>query len=84
MKITISKCGEGFGVRIPSSLLKSAGFAVGDQIDAEAHGKGEIVLQAMGRVRVKNDIDALISKITPETLPDVYDLDSIPVGREIW
>jgi antitoxin MazE len=84
MTATISKWGNSVGIRIPSSTLKSAGLSLGDQVNAEVQPDRSILLRAVERPRAKIDINALIAKITPESLPNFEELDSAPVGKEIW
>jgi antitoxin MazE len=84
MTTTISKWGNSVGIRIPSATLKSAGLSLGDQVNAEVQPDRSILLRAVERPRAKIDINALIAKITPESLPNFEELDSAPVGKEIW
>lgn len=84
MTTTISKWGNSVGIRIPSSTLKSAGFTLGDKVNAEVQGNRTIILRAVDRPRPKVDINALIARITPETLPDVSEFDTTPIGKEVW
>jgi antitoxin MazE len=84
MTTTISKWGNSVGIRIPSSTLKSAGFTLGDKVNAEVQGNRAILLRAVERTRSKVDINALIARITPDSLPDVREFETIPVGKEVW
>jgi antitoxin MazE len=84
MTTTISKWGNSVGIRIPSSTLKSAGFLLGDKVNAEVKGNRTIILRAVERPRSKIDINALIAKITPESLPDFREFDTTPIGKEVW
>jgi antitoxin MazE len=83
MATTISKWGNSVGIRTPSSTLKSAGLSLGDQVNAEVQPDRSILLRAVELPREKIDINALIAKITPESLPNFEELDSAPVGKEI-
>jgi antitoxin component of MazEF toxin-antitoxin module len=76
--------GKQVGIRIPSATLKSAGLSLGDQVNAEVQPDRSILLRAVERPRAKIDINALIAKITPESLPNFEELHSAPVGKEIW
>lgn len=84
MTTTISKWGNSVGIRIPLSALKSAGFLLGDKVNAEVQGNPTIILRAVERPRSKMDINALIAKITPESLPDFSEFDTITIGKEVW
>ncbi len=83
MTTTISKWGNSVGIRIPSSTLKAAGLSLGDQVNAEVQPDRSILLRAVERSKVKVDINALVTKITPESLPKFEEFDSAPIGKEI-
>jgi antitoxin MazE len=84
MTTTISKWGNSVGIRIPSSTLKSAGFTLGDKVHTEVKGNRTLLVRAVERPRSKVDINALIARITPESLPDFSEFDTFPIGKEVW
>jgi antitoxin component of MazEF toxin-antitoxin module len=84
MTVTIAKWGNSVGVRIPSLVLKTAGFAVGDRVQTQVQPDRSILIRAVTPSRTKINIMAMIDKITPETLPDFSELNDQPVGKEIW
>ncbi len=82
MSITIAKWGNSVGMRIPSVTLKKAGLRVGDHVEAEVQADKTLLIRGVPKKRI--DILALINAITPESLPDVREFETAPVGREVW
>ena len=84
MAITLTKWGNSVGVRISQSLLQRIGLQVGDQIDAD-YQDGVIVLRpAVNKQRTRVDVSSMIASITPGTLPDVSEFETLPLGSEVW
>jgi antitoxin MazE len=77
MALTISRWGNSLAVRLPKALLESAGLHEGDEVVMSAED-GQIVLRPATTV----DLDAMLSAITSENLPDAS-FDWAPVGREL-
>jgi antitoxin component of MazEF toxin-antitoxin module len=84
MTVAIAKWGNSVGVRLPSSTLKTAGYAIGDRFHAELMADRAIILRPVLPTRKRVDIFAMIESITPDTLPNFTELDAVPVGREVW
>ena len=86
MSITVAKCGNSAGIRIPSIILKSAGLSLGDFVHAEVTPERTIIIRAVEPARKKSkvDIHALIAGITPANLPDVSMFETAPIGTEVW
>jgi antitoxin MazE len=79
---TISTWGKSTAVRLPAQLVKQAGLQLGQSIQFEAQKDGTITMRP---ILPKLNLDALLSQVTPENLPDEGDLDwGKPVGSEIW
>ena len=81
MKVTAQLWGNSLGIRIPAPVAREIRLSHGSEIDLQLE-KGRIVLTPV-RKRSHHDLKALLSKITPENLPNVEDWGA-PVGKEVW
>lgn len=84
MTVTIAKWGNSVGVRIPSLVLKTAGFSIGDRVQTQVQPDRSIIIRAVAPARKKVNIMDMIDTITPETLPNFAEFNDQPVGREVW
>ena len=76
MGTTISRWGNSLAVRLPKAVVAALGLAEGDDVAVTAEG-GAIVMRPISEI----DLAALLSRVTPENLPDRDDWPA--VGREL-
>lgn len=85
MAVTLTKWGNSVGVRISQSLLQRVGLRVGDQVEADYQdGVGIVLRPAIALERTRVDVSSMIANITPNTLPDVSEFETQPMGGEVW
>jgi antitoxin MazE len=82
MVTRIQKWGNSQGLRLPKQVLEDARIAVGDDVDVTARD-GMIVIAPIRRVRGKQSLKELVSRIPGNYEPDEMDWGE-PVGREAW
>jgi antitoxin MazE len=80
MKILVKKWGNSASVRIPASVMQAARLALDQAVDVREED-GRVVIEPIRTEAV--DLDALLDKITPETLHGPVDFGA-PKGREVW
>ncbi len=82
MVTKIRKWGNSQGLCIAKQVLEGARILVGDEVDVTAR-EGMIVIAPLRRVRGKQSLQNLVSRI-----PKSYKADEIdwgkPVGGEVW
>ena len=82
MQITkVTKWGNNIALRLPSSLVQSAGLLHGSDVTLTREGD-RIVIQKVNKKQPT--LASLIEKITPKNQHTDTWLDIEPVGREIW
>jgi antitoxin MazE len=76
----LSKWGHSLAVRIPRSVVQSAGLREGDRLKVGAADDGSVVIRP---VRRKHSLEELVSRITPKNRHSETSWGK-PSGREIW
>jgi antitoxin MazE len=76
----VKKWGNSAAVRIPATILASAGLALEQPVDVHEE-EGRIVIEAARRKRFR--IGDLVKGIRPDNLHDAVDAGP-PLGREVW
>ena len=76
----VGKWGNSAAVRIPATVLATAGFALEEPVEVRGE-KGRIVIEAAARKRFR--IGDLVSGINADNLHDAIDTGP-PVGGEAW
>ena len=82
MVTKIQKWGNSQGLRLARQVLDDARIAVGDDVDVAARD-GMIVIVAVRRIRGKQSLQELVSRIPKNYKPEETDWGR-PVGREVW
>lgn len=78
MEVVIRKWGNSPAVRLPTAVLKEAGYQLEQKVDLLV-SRGRIIIQPSEHVGY--DLDALISGINDENAHDEVSFGA-PVGRE--
>lgn len=78
MEVVIRKWGNSPAVRLPTALLKEAGYQIEQKVDLLV-SRGRIIIQPSEHVAY--DLDALISGINDENAHDEVSFGP-PVGKE--
>ena len=82
MVTKIQKWGNSQGLRLPKQVLEDARLAVGDDVVVTARD-GMIVIAPARRVRGKQSLKELVSRISEDYEPEEMDWGA-PVGKEVW
>lgn len=80
MRSQVRKWGNSASVRIPATILSAASMRIDQDVEIREED-GRIVIEAV--VGQRYDLDTLLDRMTPDTLPDEIDFGA-PVGREVW
>jgi antitoxin MazE len=78
----VQKWGNSQGLRLAKQVLDDAHIAVGDEVDVSGEG-GVIVIRPVRRIRGKQDLKDLISRIPKEYRALETDWGQ-PQGKETW
>lgn len=79
MEATIRKWGNSPALRLPSAILKEAGYQLEQKVDLVV-ARGRIIIQPSEKVEY--DLDALISGINAKNVHEEASFGS-PVGKEM-
>jgi len=82
MVTRIQRWGNSQGLRLAKQVLEDACISVGDDVDVTARD-GMIVIAPVRRVRGKQSLQELVSRITRNYKTREIDWGE-PVGREVW
>jgi antitoxin MazE len=82
MVTKIQRWGNSQGLRLARQVLDDARIAVGDDVDVAARD-GMIVIVPVRRIRGKQSLQELVSRIPKNYKPEEADWGR-PVGRELW
>ena len=82
MVTKIQKWGNSQGLRLARQVLEEARISVGDEVDVSARD-GVIVIAPARRIRGKQSLQELVSRIPKNYKPEEVDWDE-PAGREVW
>ena len=82
MVTKVRKWGNSQGLRIAKQVLEGARILVGDEVDVTAR-EGMIVIAPLRRVRGKQSLQNLVSRIPKNYKADEIDWGK-PVGGEVW
>lgn len=82
MVTKIQKWGNSQGLRLARQVLDDACLSIGDDVDVAVQ-KGIIVIAPVRRVRGKQRLEELVSRIPENYKPEQTDWGK-PVGREVW
>ncbi|NQT72065.1 MAG: AbrB/MazE/SpoVT family DNA-binding domain-containing protein [Chloroflexi bacterium] len=82
MVTKIQKWGNSQGLRLSKQLLEDAHISVGDNVEVST-SDGQIVISPTRRVRGKQDLQDLVSRIPKGYKSAELDWGE-PVGKEIW
>jgi antitoxin MazE len=82
MVTRIQKWGNSQGLRLARQVLEDARLSVGDEVDVTARD-GMIVIAPARRIRGKQNLQALVSRIPKNYKPGEVDWGK-PVGKEVW
>ena len=82
MVTKIQKWGNSQGLRLARQVLDDARIAVGDDVDVAARD-GMIVIVPVRRIRGKQSLQELVSRIPKNYKPEETDWGR-PVGKEVW
>ncbi len=82
MVTKIQRWGNSQGLRLARQVLDDARIAVGDDVDVAARD-GMIVIVPVRRIRGKQSLQELVSRIPEDYEPEETDWGR-PVGREVW
>ena len=82
MVTKVQKWGNSQGLRLAKQVLEDAHIAVGDDVDVTARD-GLIVIAPVRRIRGKQSLEELVSRIPKKHKPAEVDWGK-PVGREAW
>ena len=80
MRSQVKKWGNSASIRIPANILSAASMRIDQQVEIREE-EGRIVIEPVSAPHF--DLDALLERMTPDTLPDDVDFGP-PVGKEIW
>ena len=78
----IQKWGNSQGLRLARQVLEDAHLSVGDEVDV-ATREGMIVIASVRRIRGKQSLQELVSRIPEDYKPEETDWGK-PAGREVW
>ncbi len=81
MDICINKWGNSAAVRLPASVLKQAGLALGDRVQVIANPDHTLTIKPVSR---RKNMAALLAAMTQDNMPDVSDFEAHPMGSEAW
>lgn len=84
MSMTLTKWGNSVGLRLSYETLRRSGWKAGDKIDMEFQEETGVIVLRLVTKKQKVDIKEMIASITVESLPDVSDFETRPVGAELW
>jgi antitoxin MazE len=82
MVTRIQKWGNSQGLRLARQVLEDAHISVGDEVDVTTRD-GMIVITPTRRIRGKQSLQQLVSRIPKNYKPEEVDWGK-PVGREVW
>ena len=82
MVTKIQKWGNSQGLRLARQVLEEARISVGDEVDVSARD-GVIVIAPARRIRGKQSLQELVSRIPKNYKPEEVDWGE-PFGREVW
>lgn len=82
MVTKIQKWGNSQGLRLARQVLEDARISVGDEVDVTTRD-GIIVIAPVRRIRGKQSLQELVSRIPKNYEPEEVDWGK-PVGREVW
>lgn len=82
MVTRVQKWGNSQGLRLTRQVLRDARIAIGDEVDVTV-GDGVIVIAPVRRVRGKQSLEELVSRIPKNYQAREFDWGG-PVGREVW
>ena len=82
MVTRIQRWGNSQGLRLAKQVLEDACISVGDDVDVTARD-GMIIIAPVRRVRGKQSLQELVSRITRNYKTREIDWGE-PVGREVW
>ena len=82
MVTKIQKWGNSQGLRLSKQLLEDAHISVGDNVEVSTRD-GAIVIEPARRVRGKQNLQELISRIPKGYKAEELDWGE-PVGKEVW
>jgi antitoxin MazE len=82
MVTKIQRWGNSQGLRLTRQLLEEACISVGDEVDVAARD-GMIVIAPVRRIRGKQSLQELVSRIPKNYEPEETDWGK-PVGGEVW
>ena len=82
MVTRIQKWGNSQGLRLARQVLEDAHISVGDEVDVTTRD-GMIVIAPARRIRGKQSLQELVSRIPKNYKPEEVDWGT-PVGREAW
>ena len=76
MPLTLQKCGNSVGVRLPKPMLAQIGLKEGRQVDVQLEGDHLVIHPK------KLSLASLLAQCTPDNRPETIDWGP-PTGREI-
>ncbi len=79
MRVQVKKWGNSASVRIPASVMAAAALHIDQEVDVREE-EGRIVIDPVPSIY---DLDALLTKMTPDTFHDPIEF-GVPVGNEFW
>lgn len=82
MVTKVQRWGNSQGLRLTKQVLQDAGISIGDDVDVAVR-EGVIVIAPVKRVRGKQDLHELVSRIPKDYKSSEMDWGE-PVGREAW
>jgi len=82
MVTKIQKWGNSQGLRLARHVLEDAHISVGDQVDVTTRD-GMIVIAPVRRIRGKQSLQELVSRIPKNYEPNEVDWGK-RVGKEVW
>ncbi len=80
MRSQVKKWGNSASIRIPATVLSAASMRIDQHVEIREE-EGRIVIEPVPVPHY--DLDALLDRMTPDTLPDEIDFGA-PVGGEVW
>ena len=82
MVTKIQKWGNSQGLRLARHVLEDARISVGDEVSVTARD-GMIVIAPVRRIRGKQSLQELVSRIPKDYEPKEVDWGN-PAGKEVW
>jgi len=82
MVTKVQKWGNSQGLRLARQVLEDASISIGDDVDVTVQD-GMIVIAPVKRIRGKQSLQKLVSRIPKKYEPQEIDWGK-PVGREVW